>query len=112
MNKENEKMLFINNNKGQYNNKPQNKTKKYPKLYQKQTAKGLSVLDQNVLQDKMAEKEGKDLKLNKVPIQKNNVIPTELNILPSPIQADFQAKGNSISFFFVPFYFVIKQREI
>ena len=93
MNKENEKFLFM-NNKGQYNNKQQNKGKKYPKLYQKQTAKGLSVLDQNVLQDKMAEKEGKDLKVNKVPIQKNNVIPTEINILPSPIQADFQEKEN------------------
>ena len=93
MNKENEKMLFM-NNKGQFNNKQQNKGKNLPKLYQKQTAKGLSVLDQNVLQDKMAEKEGKALKLNKVPIQKNNVILTELNVLPSPIQADLQANQN------------------
>ena len=67
-------------------NKQLNKGKKYPKIYKKHSTKGLSVQDQNVLHGKNLEKDAKDQKLNKVPIQKNNVIPTELNLLPSPIE--------------------------
>ena len=50
-----------------------NNVKKYPQVYQKQVAKGLTVQDQNVLHGKNLDKDAKDQKLNKVPIQKNNV---------------------------------------
>ena len=73
-----------------------NNVKKYPQVYQKQVAKGLTVQDQNVLHGKNLDKDAKDQKLNKVPIQKNNVIPTEINILPSPIQFEQEPNDDII----------------
>ena len=92
-------------------NKQMNKGKNYPKIYQKQTTKGLTVQDQNVLHGKNPEKDAKDHKLNKVPIQKNNVIPTELNLLPSPIQFDIDQEPKDDDIILSPPNFNLNEKE-
>ena len=93
-NNENDNVLMDKNkendlqNMDEFINRQINKAKNYPKVYQKQTTKGLSVLDPNVPCERKQDKEGKDSKINVVPIQKNNVIPTELDVLP--FSDDFQ----------------------
>ena len=83
INNENANILLFPNK--EFNNKHQ-QGKNYPKIYQKQTAKGLSVLDQNI---PYVEKNPlKEQKINKVPIQKNNVIITEMDILPLSQEKD------------------------
>ena len=93
-------------------NKQMNKGKNYPKIYQKQTTKGLTVQDQNVLHGKNPEKDAKDHKLNKVPIQKNNVIPTELNLLPSPIQFDIDQEPKDDDIILSPPNFNLNEKEM
>ena len=93
-NNENDNVLMDKNkendlqNMDEFINRQINKAKNYPKVYQKQTTKGLSVVDPNVPCERKQDKEGKDSKINVVPIQKNNVIPTELDVLP--FSDDFQ----------------------
>ena len=86
INKEN--ILYKNNNFGKNNFRSKSKGTKLPKIYQKQSTKGLSILDQNILRGK-SKKSSKNVKKakinNKVPIEKNNVIPTEIGLDPKTL---------------------------
>ena len=66
--------------------KHKSKGKDYPQVYQRQNPKGLSVLDQNVLNGKKSKKKIKGSKMNKVPINKKDVIITDIDMLPGSLQ--------------------------
>ena len=84
----NENILHKNINNAKNNFRSKSKGAKLPKIYQKQNTKGLSVLDQNVLRGK-SKKSSKNVKKakinNKVPIEKNKVIPTEIVLDPKSL---------------------------
>ena len=89
-------MTSIINQYGNENNvklhfRSKSKGAKLPKVYQKQSTKGLSVVDQNVLKGKKSSKNVKKIKIkNKVPIEKNKVIPTENDLFPQALDLDMQ----------------------
>lgn len=84
-----------NNVKPTYRSK--SKGAKFPKVYQKQTTKGLSILDQNVIKGKKSSKNVKKAKIkNKVPIQKNKVIPTENDIFTQTLDYELEQFKNQL----------------
>jgi hypothetical protein len=78
-------------NNGKLHFRSKSKGAKMPKIYQKQSTKGLSVLDQNVLKDKKSNRNPKKIKIkNKVPIEKNKVIPTENDLFSPNLDLEIQ----------------------
>ena len=85
INDEAEFQMFVGNLKETILDKHKSKGKNLPKVYQKQNAKGLSVLDPNIQNAKKTKNGIKDSKVNKVPIKKKDVIITDIDMQPGTL---------------------------